>query len=172
MRQFARFVCLACAVSLGTAVDAQDPVDPALEAELAAIEASIIGDAYEVTLDVDAATWEDDDLMEASLAALPDGEAPRSVRKLVAGVVAEMRLALGKRISNDVITLDDGTTAIASLKKKKAKKKKTGGASVIFDGSGQPDFIVVRSGNCIRFLDFPSDGNGAPVISGKCAIKK
>jgi hypothetical protein len=178
MRNTWGFVCLAfCLMTLRAA--AQEPVyslDPLLEAQVDAIEAEIIGDVDAVTLDVDAALWEDDEAMEAALAALPDGEAPRNVRKLVAGVVAEMQIMLSKRISGDMLLLDDGTKVDAkSGRKKKAKKKKTHGASIIFDGDGkgQPDRIVVRSGPCIRVLTFPKgDASGAPSIGGKCATKK
>jgi hypothetical protein len=43
-------------------------------------EADITGDAS-VTLDVDAALWEDDETMEAALESLPDGKVPRNVAK-------------------------------------------------------------------------------------------
>jgi hypothetical protein len=178
MRNRWGFVYLAfCLMTIRAA--AQEPVyslDPLLEAQVDAIEAEMIGDVDAVTLDVDAALWEDDEVMESALAALPDGEVPRNVRKFVAGVVAEMQIVLSKRISGDMLLLDNGTKVDAkSGRKKKAKKKKTHGVSIVFDGDGkgQPESILVRSGHCVRQLQFPKgDASGAPQIISKCAIKK
>ena len=97
---------------------AQDVEDPYISSQLDAIEAELFGDAYEIELGVDHATWEDHDLMEELLLSLPDGPAPRDLRKLVAGVVGEFRLALAGRVNGYHLTLDDGSLVQATAKKK------------------------------------------------------
>lgn len=170
------FVCLVVVLAASAVRTQEYQLDPDLEAQVAALEAAVIGDVDLVTLDVDAALWEDDELMSVALASLPNGEVPRGVRKMVAGVIGEMHILLSKRISGDLLTLDDGTTVDARSGKKKAAKKKkaNGGATIIWDGDGrgQPEQIVIRSGHCVRFLIFPTgDASGPPTMGAKCAKK-
>ena len=172
-------VCFAGLLGVPVTSGAQEPtIDPYISSQLDAIETELFGDAYEIELEVDGATWEDHDLMEELLLTLPDGPAPRNYRKLVAGVVGEFRLALSARISGDTLILDDGSSAQSSARKKKAKKKapkRTHNAIILFDsdGRGQPELISIRGKECVRTLFFPKgEDSGGPYVSSSCAIVK
>lgn len=175
------FLSCACAAMLlgfsGSASAQESLVDPALEADLDAQEAEIIGDADVVTLDIDAALWEDDEMMVALLSATPDdGEVPRNIRKIVAGVVSEMQIALNNRIQGDMLMLDDGKLADLKAGKKKAAKKKKAhksGATVFWTAGdkGQPAAIMIRTETRVRILCFPpGSAQGAPHFNIKCAF--
>ena len=135
---------------------------------------------HSISVLLDDATASEDDLLAAAASTLADGDAPQSIRRVAAGIIGEVNVLLNQRLSNDTLTLDDGTQVVVTevdfieVKKKKICKINCGGGNdnpagaVVFfgKGHGQPVSINITNGQgCFREISFlKKGGNGAPII--------
>lgn len=138
---------------------------------------------HQITVQMDAATTADDDVFTAASLTAPAGEAAQSIRKLAAGLLLELQIAAQQRITQGVLTLDDGSLvaiqdgdSIRVLKTPACPPEgpcnpaATGAVIIPFPhipGSGGPSIIMIyKDGVCVRAFFF--DG-GRPFISPGCA---
>lgn len=144
---------------------------------------------YVISVEMDAATAADDDLLTAATMVAATGDASQAIRKLAAGIMGEIHILVNSRIDHATSTLrlDDGTTvALVEGDVIEARKTKTPicelvkcpstetGAVIIRKGgtTGRPDAITIFMGNdCSRQILFT--GPGKPKVTDlKCGIIK
>ena len=137
---------------------------------------------YDITVQLDEATAADDDIFTAAAMAAPAGEIARSLRKLSAGLLLEVRLLIEQRVHDGLLTLDNGLqVALVEGDRIRAKKvtkcsgdgceqKSNGAVLTPFPpnpGSGTPTYVdIYKDGVCARTIIFQAEGPPSMQVPG------
>ena len=129
---------------------------------------------YEISVELDATTSGDADLVAGALENAPVGIAPQSLRKLAAGVVGEFAVLANQRITaEDVLTLDGGgQVALVEgdtlrIRKRTCRSYPCPGAEIQpRKGSNRPLAIRIYDGNgvCTRVINLGKTSSGHPEV--------